>query len=106
MADGSIASMRTGCLSVVPSLAAAVRAVGLDGADHHLDSEHSPYVLHLAFAHAWSSVAGSRLDYAAGVRSRGNGRCNHPVAPNHSTGSATVLNRLAALGVDAQPKFC
>ena len=98
--------MRTGCLSVVPALAAAVPAVGLDGADHHLDSEHHPNLLRLAFAHAWSSVAGSWLDYAAGIRIRGNGRCNHPVAPNHSTGSATVLNRLAALGVDAQPKFC
>ncbi len=37
LADGSIAFMRTGCLSVVPALAAAVRALRLDGADHHLD---------------------------------------------------------------------
>src|SRR5208282_5287783 len=30
----------------------------------------------------------------------------HPVAPSHSTSRATVLNRLAALGLDTQPKFC
>ena len=38
LADGGIAFMRTGRLSVVPALAAAIRAVGLDSADHHLDS--------------------------------------------------------------------
>jgi hypothetical protein len=37
---------------------------------------------------------------------RRDSRCNHPVAPDHSTGRATVLNRLAALGVDTQPKCC
>jgi hypothetical protein len=37
---------------------------------------------------------------------RGNGRCNHRVAPDHSTGRDTVLNRLAALGVAAQTEFC
>ena len=106
LADGSIAFMRTGRLSVVPALAAAVRAVGLDSADHHLDGEHHPNLLRLAFAHAWSAVVGSWLDYAAGIRSRGNGWCNHLVAPNHSTRRAVVLNRLAALGVAAQAKFC
>src|SRR5258708_39704320 len=105
MADGSIACMRTGGLSVVPALAPAVRAVGLDGADHYLDSEHHPNLLRLAFAHAWSSVAGSWLDYAAGIRMRRDGRCNHPVAPDHSTGRATVFNRLAALGVAAHQNF-
>src|ERR1700686_1014775 len=106
VAHGSIASMRTGRLSVVPALAPAVRAVGIDGADHHLVSEHHPNLLRLAFAHAWSSVVGSWLDYAAGIWMRGSGRGNHPVAPSHSTGCATVLNRLAALGVAAQAKVC
>ena len=50
LAHGSIASLCTGRISVVPALAAAVRAVGLDGADHHLDSEHHPHLLRLAFA--------------------------------------------------------
>lgn len=106
MAHGSIASMRTGRISVVPSLAAAVRAVGIDAADHHLDGEHYPHLLRLASAHAWSPVAGSWVDHAAGIRMRRDDGCNHPVAPNHSTGRATVLNRLAALGLDTQPKFC
>ena len=106
MADGSIAFMRASRISVVPALVAAVPAVGLDGADHVLDSEHHPNLLRVAFAHAWSSMAGSWLDYAAGIRMRCDGRCNHHVAPDHSTGRATVFNRLAALGVAAQPKFC
>jgi alpha-1,6-mannosyltransferase len=38
MAHGSIASMRAGRISMVPSLAAAVHAFGLDGADHNMDS--------------------------------------------------------------------
>jgi hypothetical protein len=60
----------------------------------------------LAFAHAWSSVAGAWLDYAVGIWMCRDDRCNHPVAPSHSTSRATVLNRLAALGLDTQPKFC
>ena len=68
LADGSIASMCAGRISVVPALAAAVPAVGLDGADHHLDGEHHSDLLRLAFAHARSSVVGSWLDYAAGIR--------------------------------------
>jgi hypothetical protein len=91
---------------MVPALAAAVPAVSLDAADHHLDGEHYPNLLRVASAHAWSSMVGSWLDYAAGIRMCRDNRCNHPVAPNHSTGRATVLNRLAALGLDAQPNFC
>ena len=79
LADGSIASMCAGRISLVPALAAAVRAVGLDGADHHLDSQHHPNLLRLAFAHAWSSVAGSWLDHAAGIRSRGSVHCGSSV---------------------------
>jgi hypothetical protein len=97
MAHGSIASLCTGRISMVPALAAAVPAVGLDGADHHLDSEHYPDLLRLAFAHAWSSVVGSWLDYAAGIRIRGNGRCNYHVSPVHTTGSNPMLNGLGAL---------
>src|SRR5438309_10956026 len=94
LADGSIAFMRTGRLSVVPALAPAVRAVGLDGADHHLDSEHHPNLLRLAFAHAWSSMAGSWLDYAAGIRSRGNCLCNYRVSPVQTAVGNPMLNGL------------
>ena len=94
MADGRVASMCAGRVSVVFALAAAVRAIGLDVADHHLDSKHYPHIHRLAPAGPWTSVGTSWLDYAAGVRIRRNHGCNHPVAPNHST-RAAVLNRLA-----------
>ena len=41
LAHGSVASMRSGDLSVVPAVAFAVRAVGLHPADHHLDGKYS-----------------------------------------------------------------
>ena len=72
MAHGSIASLCTGHISVVPSLAAAVHAVGLYGADRHLDSEHHSDLLRVAFARSWASVGASPLDYAVGIRMRGN----------------------------------
>jgi hypothetical protein len=84
--------MCTGRVSVVLALDAAVRAVGLDAADHHLDGEHYPYLLRLAFAHAWSSVAGSWLGYVAGIRIGGSGRCNHRVSPVHTTVDNPMLN--------------
>ena len=95
MADGGFASMRAGCLSVVPAVAAAVRAVGLDRADHPLDGEHHPDLLRLAFADAWPAVAGSGLDYAVGIRIGGCGRCNCTVAAA-SRSSATVRPPISA----------
>ena len=53
-------------------------------------------------ANAWTSVGASCLGYVAGVRIRRDDRCNHPGAPNHSTGRDAVLSRLAALGLGAQ----
>jgi hypothetical protein len=50
LAHGGVAFMCAGRISLVPALAAAVPAVGLDAADHHLDSEHYPYLLCLASA--------------------------------------------------------
>ena len=73
--------MCAGRVSVVPALAAAVPAVGLDAADHHLDGQHYSHLLRLAFAHAWSSVDGSWLDYVAGIWVRRDGRCNYRVSP-------------------------
>ena len=61
LAHGSIASVCTGRISVVPSVAAALRPVGVDGAHHHLDSQHHPNLLCLAFADAWTSVASCRV---------------------------------------------
>src|ERR1700688_4441282 len=96
MAHGSVASVRAGYIPVVPSVAAGVLAVGLDGADHHLDSEHHPHVLRLALARDWSALVRSGLDYAVGIRVRGNGRCNYHVSPVHTTGGNPMFNRLAA----------
>jgi hypothetical protein len=102
VANGSNSFVRTRRIPVVSSVAAAISDVGLDAADHHLDREHYPDLRHVALAHTWSSVGGaSELGNAAGIRMRGADGCNHSVAPNHSTGRATVFNRLAALGLDA-----
>jgi hypothetical protein len=79
---------------MVPPLAAAILAVGLDGADHHLDSQYHPDLLRLAFAYAWADVAGSLVDYAAGIRIRGGGWCNYRVAPVHTTRDNPSLNGL------------
>src|SRR5208282_5944033 len=38
-------------------------------------------------AHAWSSVVGSWLDDAAGIRMCDNSRCNYRVSQVHTTGS-------------------
>ncbi len=93
LADGSIASVRTGRISMVPALAAAVPAVGFDAANHHLDGQHDPYLLRLASAQAWTSVGSSWLDYAAGIRVGGSGRGHYRVAPKHTSGFGAVLKQ-------------
>ena len=97
MAYGGNASMCAGHISLVSSLAFAIRAFGLDGAAHHLDSQHHPDLLRLAFADARSSVVGSLVDYAAGVRIRSNGRRNYLVSQVHTTRGNARLNGLASL---------
>ena len=94
LANGGIAFVRTGCVPMVPALDAAVPEVGLDTAYHHVDGEHYPYILRLAPARAWTSVGASWLDCSAGVRIRRDDLCNRPVAPNHSTGRATMSSRI------------
>ena len=89
--------MRTDRISLVSSLAAAVRAVGLDGADHSLDRQHHSYLLRLASAHAWSSLVGPWLDFASGIRSRRSGRRSYRVSPVQTTGDGPFLNRPGAL---------
>ena len=59
--------------------------------------EYHPYILRLASAHTWTAVAGSWLDYAAGIRIRGNGRRNYHVAPVQTTGGSPILARLGTL---------
>jgi alpha-1,6-mannosyltransferase len=58
----------------------AVSAIGLDAADHHMDGEHYPNLLCLAFACPWPSVDSSWVDHAAGIRMRGNGRCHYRIS--------------------------
>ena len=65
LADGGIAFVRTGRVSVVPAMDVAVSSVTLHAADHHLDGEHLPHLCRLAFTYAWRSVVGSWLGYAA-----------------------------------------
>ena len=105
LAHGSLSLVRARRIPMVSSLAAAISDVGLDAADHRLDREHHPGLRHVALARTWASLGGaSWLGNAAGIRMCRDDRCNHPVAPNHSIGRATVLNRLAALGLGTQPK--
>jgi hypothetical protein len=58
---------------MVSFLAIAISEVGLDTPDHHLDSEYYPHLHRLALAYPGTSVVGSWLDVAAGIRSCGNG---------------------------------
>ncbi len=92
VAHGSIAVMCTRRLSMVPALAAAVPAINHDSAHHDLDGQHCPYLLRLAFAQSWTPVAGSGLDYAAGIRSPGSVRCSYRVAQVPATGNAPGLH--------------
>src|SRR5260370_28415642 len=80
---------------MVSSLAAAISDVGLDAADHHLDCEHYPHIRPMALAHTWASVGGAPcLGDAAGIRMRGNGRCDDCIAPAHAAGGTSILNGL------------
>ena len=74
VADGCVASVCAGGVSLVPSVAASVRAIGVDGAAHRLDHQHSANFLRMALAHAWRPVDSSWLDCAAGIRNGGSGR--------------------------------
>ena len=73
---------------MVSALAAAVPAVRVNVADHHMDRKHHPYVLRLAPAHAWAALVASWLDHTAGIRIRGNSRCNYWRSLANATGNA------------------
>jgi hypothetical protein len=91
LADGSIASVRTDRVPLVSSLAAAISEVGLDAADHHLDSEHYSHLRRLAFAHTGTPLVGSWLDNAARIRICRNGRHNYRIASAQATGCISML---------------
>lgn len=59
VADGSIAFLRTGCISVVSAVACTVPTVDFNAPDPHLDIKHRPYLLCLAPANAWAALVGS-----------------------------------------------
>ena len=76
MADGSIAVVCTGGLSMVFALAAALPAFCFNGAACDLDSQHHSNLLRLAFAQAGTTMVGSGLDHAAGIWIGRNSCCN------------------------------
>jgi hypothetical protein len=93
VANGSISFVRTRCVPMVSSLAAAISYIGLDAGDHRLDCEHFPHLCHVALAHAWASVgAASCLGNVAGIRMRGNSCSNGRFAAGQPIGRPTVLN--------------
>ncbi len=80
MADGRVASVRSGRVSVVFALDAAIHEIGFDVADRHLDGEHHPDVHRLASAHGRTPVGASGLGFVAGVRIGRGHRRDDPVA--------------------------
>jgi hypothetical protein len=92
VADGSIASVRTRRISVVPSLAASVSPVDISPADHHLDGEHYADLLRLASTHARTPLAGSGLDHVAGIWIRGSSGGDDRFTPEYTTYGTTTLS--------------
>ena len=80
MADGRVTSVRSGRVSVVFALDAAVHEIGFDIAAHHLDGEHHPDVHRLASARGRTPVGTSGLGFVAAVRIGRGYRRGDPVA--------------------------
>src|SRR5262249_11092052 len=86
LAYGGMSVLRTGRISVVSSLAAAISDVELDAADHRLDREHHPYVPYVALARTWASVGcASGLVNAGGIRMRRDRSRSYRFAPDPAT---------------------
>src|SRR4029077_15653961 len=103
----SISLVRTRCIPMVSSRAAAISDVGLVAADHPVDGEHYPHIRPMALARPWASGGGaSWLGHARGIRMRGNSCCDDRCARDQPMGRAQVLHRLAALRLDPQLEFC
>jgi hypothetical protein len=103
LADDGIASLRTGHLSVVPCLAAAVPPVGVNASGHHLDGEHLPDLLRLASSRDGATMVASWLDHDSGIRSHGNRWGNHRFAPDHTPGNIPIFDGLASKLYNARP---
>jgi len=81
--------VRTRCVPVVSSLAAAISDVGLNAAGHPLDCEHYPHLRPMALARTWASVGyASCLGDGAGIRMRRNSCRNYRFAPNPTAARA------------------
>src|SRR5438270_14100894 len=78
--------MRARGVSLVPCLAVAVPALGLESADHHLDREYYPHVHCLASAHAWASVGASWLGHVARIWIGSNRGRNYRASTLQQTG--------------------
>ncbi len=75
------------------ALAAAIPDVALNAADHHLDRQHHPHIRNVALAHTWTPVGfASWLGHAAGIRMRGNRRCDFRFAPAYTAGVGPTHN--------------
>jgi hypothetical protein len=75
---------------MVPVVAAAVPKVDLDCAADDLDFKHYSHLLCLAFAHSWTAVVSSWLDYGAGIRICCSSRCHRLFAQDHTIGRTTM----------------
>ena len=81
--------VRTRCVPVVSSLAAAVSDVGLNAADRPLDCEYYPRLRPMAFARTWASVGyASCLGDGAGIRMLGYSGRDYRLAPNPTVAGA------------------
>ena len=98
MANGSISFVRTRRIPMVSSLAVAISDVGLDAADHPLDSEHFPHLRYVALAHPWASVGvASWLGNVAGIRMCGDSCRNYRFAPDPTVARAPMLNGVGSV---------
>src|SRR5215469_955428 len=92
LANGSISFVRTGCVPLVPSLAAAIFDFGLDPAVHPLDCKHHPHLRPVAFAYTGASVGRTAwMGDAARIRMLGIGCCNDRLAPDPAVARSPML---------------
>jgi len=106
LSNGCVASRRTGRVSMVFALAAGIRPVDRDAADHYLDSEYYPHLLCVAPAHSRMAVGATWLDCAGGVRIGGTNCCNHRVAAGHTIGHTPVLSGRSRVKPTASVEIC
>ena len=96
MADGGVASVCAGCLSLVPALAVAFSALGKHAAAHRLDNQHFLNLRSVVSAATGIRLASSRLDPASGVWKRSG--CRFYLVAS-ATGSNIDFGKRRRLGV-------